>query len=590
MRVWLEALSPDFAATVRRFPFAIVLALVGAVLLMLGVNQVEPFKDPYWGRLFIGIAAAAGFSVGGTLFAESRPHNRRWGLALNYFVPLLAIGLAALDDADIAYVYALLPLSGLWASLGGFTRWGCDSRASEERRFWWFNHQAVATACLAVVAFAIIAFGLMAIERAVLILLNFGADQLLFRWVLPIVGVFLTPVYWLSTLPRLDDYREDAFERPDLLALATGLLGQFVLAPLLLVYGLILLVYAGQIAINMALPQGVIGWMVLGFVTVGAATWLVLFPPFLQSRGLVRVFRRSWFWLTVIPLVLFVLAVWVRVDTYGLTPERVMLAGGGVWAIVVTLLFLSGRGDIRLIPGLAAIVLLPLAVGPLNIGNWPVLDQAARLDAAMDRAGVTGPTGDVQWSDADVAIVRSAAAYLYYNQASDRIRDILAEHQVPITSSGNAYDLDTAFALMRLPDAAAPTPFTYDSVSRWREVPADVSATPFLLDRVAVSPGVVSVTASGLSLHLTEAGDLSVSIVGSAAPPAITSLDAWTHAARPPHLVNPAIDFMAGGVRYRYVVDFATIERRAESPQLGRHITYLDGYLFRSVSEITPTP
>jgi hypothetical protein len=539
--------------------------------------------------VFIGIASAAGFSVGSALFAENRPQNRRWGLVLNYVVPLLATGLAVLDQADIIYVYTLLPLSGLWASVGGFTRWGSALRQEEERRFWWFNHQAIATACIAVVAFAIIALGLLAIERAVSILFNFGTDQIFFRSVLPFVGVFLTPVYWLSTIPRLDEYREEVMARPDLLAMATGFLGQFVLAPLLLIYGLILLAYAGQIAFTQTLPQGVISWMVLGFVIIGAATWLVLYPPFMRSRGIVRAFRRTWFWLTLIPLALFALALWVRVDSYGLTPERVMLFGGGVWAIATTLVFLTGRGDIRLIPGIAAIVLLPLTVGPINIGNWPRLDQAARLDAAMDRAGVTGPTAEAQWTEADVAIARSAATYLYYFEGQDMLAGVLAEHQVPITSSGPHYDLETTYTLMKLPDAVPPAPFIYDSLSRWREIPTDVSSTPFLLERVAISPSA-AVPISGLYLQLTEAGDLSVSVVGSTSPAAITPLAAWAEAARPPYLEQPAIDFTVAGVRYRYVVDFATIELRTESPELGRHITYLDGYLFRSVLEIKPTP
>jgi hypothetical protein len=49
--------------------------------------------------------------------------------------------------------------------------------------------------------------------------------------------------------------------------------------PLLVIYALILLAYAAQIAITQKLPQGMIGWMVLGFVVTGAATWLIVHPP-----------------------------------------------------------------------------------------------------------------------------------------------------------------------------------------------------------------------------------------------------------------------------------------------------------------------
>lgn len=589
MKTWLEALSPDFAATLRRFPFVIALALCGAVLMTLGTNAIEPFTGAYWGRVFIGIASAAGFALGGALFAESRPQNRRWAFVLKYLVPLVAIGLAAIEGPNAISIFSLLPLAGLWASVAGFTRWGGGERAQEERRFWWFNHQAIATACIAIVAFAVIAVGLFAIERAVATLFSFAGNQLLFRWVLPVVGAFLTPVYWLSTLPRLEDYREETITQPDMLALATGFLGQFVLVPLLLIYGVILLAYAGQIAFTQTLPRGVISWMVLGFVIVGAATWLVLYPPFMRSRLLVRAFLRSWFWLTLIPLGLFALAIWVRVDAYGLTPERVMLVGGGVWAIAVTLVFLAGRGDIRLIPGLAAVILVPLTIGPLNIDSWPRLEQASRLDAAMDRAGVTSPTATAQWSATDAEIARSAATYLYYYQGRETLLAVLSEHQVPITTSGPDYSLETTFVLMKLPDAAPLETYIYDSVSRLRQMPADVTATPFFLDRVSLSPSV-AVNIDGLNLQLTQSGDFSVRVAGATTPPMIVPLADWTASARPPYFAETAIDFTVNGMRYRYVADFATIQELPDFPEFGRHVTYLDGYLYRSVGGPTPTP
>jgi hypothetical protein len=160
---------------------------------------------------------------------------------------------------------------------------------------------------------------------------------------------------------------------------------------------------------------------------------------------------------------------------------------------------------------------------------------------------------------------------------------------VPITSSGPGYSLETTFVLMKLPDAEPVGPFIYDSISRWREVPADLTETPFFLNRVSISPST-AVTIGGLQLQLTEAGDLSVLPTGSLLSPAIFPQTDWAAAAKPPYFDQPAIDFEVEGVRYRYLVDFATIELRSEAPHLGRHLTYVDGYLFRSVAEIKPTP
>src|SRR5690606_31332160 len=161
------------------------------------------------------------------------------------------------------------------------------------------------------------------------------------RWVVPVVLGFLVPFYWLATLPRLADHDPLQLERPDVVATAGGFAAQFIAAPLLLIYATILHAYAVQIAATQSLPQGLLGWMVLGFVVAGAAAWLVLHPPFLRERPVPRLFRRFWFWLTLIPLVLLAVAIFVRLDAYGLTMERVLVALGGLWAALLAVVFLA---------------------------------------------------------------------------------------------------------------------------------------------------------------------------------------------------------------------------------------------------------
>jgi hypothetical protein len=76
----------------------------------------------------------------------------------------------------------------------------------------------------------------------------------------------------------------------------------------------------------------------------------------------------------------------------------------------------------------------------------------------------------------------------------------------------------------------------------------------------------------------------------------VTALADWAAAATPPTLTNPVIDFEVAGVRYRFVVDYATIQLLPDQVELGRHVTYLSGHLFRSAAPteapepVTPTP
>ena len=44
---------------------------------------------------------------------------------------------------------------------------------------------------------------------------------------------------------------------------------------------------------------------------------------------------RHWFWLTVAPLALLVIAVWRRVSDYGVTPDRYWLALIALWLLIL---------------------------------------------------------------------------------------------------------------------------------------------------------------------------------------------------------------------------------------------------------------
>ena len=139
-----------------------------------------------------------------------------------------------------------------------------------------------------------------------------------------------------------------------------------------------------------------------------------------------------------------------------------------------------------------------------------------------------------------------------------------------------------------LPGAAAPGPYIYDSLTRERHIAADLTQTPYFLGNLSLSTDA-AMDIDGLRLTLTPAGDLSVIPDGTVASPAVTLLGDWAAAATPPVLANPAIDFMVGEVRYRFVVDSTAVQLLPDKPELGRHVTYLDGHLFRSTPE-APKP
>src|SRR5690606_8088531 len=112
-----------------------------------------------------------------------------WGVALKYLLPLAAIGLVQITDTAWFVPYALPAVSILWLSVSPFTRIGRgEERETQQNRFWLINHQALATAAIAAGAFAIIALGLVVIERSLSLLFGIESSTLFYRWLLPFTG------------------------------------------------------------------------------------------------------------------------------------------------------------------------------------------------------------------------------------------------------------------------------------------------------------------------------------------------------------------------------------------------------------------
>lgn len=582
VRAWLEKQAPDFLQTAQRFPFAILLAAITTAIVIGAINGVDWLLGEVWGRAALGFATGAVLAVAGVYFAESRPDARIAGLVLKYLLPVAVIAAFQIRDITWFVPLAIPAVAILWLSVSAFTRIERGApRAEVQNRFWWVNFQALTTALIAATAFLIIALGIAAIERSLFILFGLGTQQVFYNWVLPFTGLFLTPVYWLSTLPRLSAYRAEELERPDFLPRAFGFLGQFVLVPLLIIYGLILLVYTVQIVVTQRLPEGLIGWMVLGFVVVGAATWLVLHPPFIRTRLLVRFFRRFWFWLTLVPLGLFFVAVWIRVEAYGLTDERLLLLAGGVWATILAAAYLLGRGDIRLIPALAGGILLLLSIGPWNYANLPIAQQTMRLEALLAQPGKGGASFPPDWTPAQVASAVAIIDYLQYSpDGGSKLAALFTRYGVHFQPG-----VDTTSSVLAQLGYTYPTPVAPTSFATYRDFrqPVDVAATPILLGAVGISNSTPAAI-PGFPLAFQQVGS-HFQVVEAGTTVANIDLTDWLAKQSESQTVDPWVDFAVGGRSFRYVIESMSIDLGEAG---ARTLTYMHGTLLASSAMPTP--
>lgn len=474
--------APDVVATLRRFPVPsifVVLATLAALVLINAVNVLD--EDP-WVRIVAGLMTGASFATAGSLFAEARGRQGLLERVLIVVPAVVAAGLFQITDTRFALPY-FLPLVGMFAMSLSLASGAPGDGQNRQDIFWWSTCRALATAAIAVLVGLLVAFGLYAIRWSMAFLLNLEIAWLFENWLLPVVVFLLIPLYWLSTLPRLDEYGSSSLSPDDFLVRSFSFIGQFILIPFVLAYAAILHVYAVQVALAGQLPQGLLSWLVLYFLLAGIVAWLLSHPAFMREKPLVKLFRRSWFWLTIVPLFLLGLATWVRIDAYGLTPLRVILIVIGSAMALLSLIFLltRGRADIRSIPGLAGLVLLTMSVGPLNPENLARWQQLTRLEALLNVGmGSDGPN----WTDDQRRAARAAFDHLVYDSyAEDDLRAVLVNAGIE-EASGSMHSqplraaLDIAMAPVEADD------FGWVHYARHLDVldaPVDLSETPYLL-------------------------------------------------------------------------------------------------------------
>lgn len=142
--------------------------------------------------------------------------------------------------------------------------------------------------------------------------------------------VWVQSVSYLSLSQRREAFKLHSFGK---------LLLNWVLSPVLLVYTLVLYAYALQVLVFGEMPKGMVANVAFPYLSMGLVLQAL---HLLLENTHWRKFYRIFNWLALLPLVMLWYATWLRVDSYGLTEDRVYLIVG---VVALTLCYL-----IQLIP------------------------------------------------------------------------------------------------------------------------------------------------------------------------------------------------------------------------------------------------
>ncbi|MGM8851768.1 hypothetical protein ACS8E6_14820 [Salinicola halophyticus] len=373
----------SYREVLLRFPVVIAWLLAATFVANLLIEEIGP-ADAAW-RVLVGLACAATAALSATLGFEAVTRRRE---VIGPGVRQLAAAIAgacgfclvwfqdALHTSTWLLAFALVALIPVAPYLAGGS--GESFRGLLGRLTFAF--------LLAAIGWSLLGGGISLVLVSLNLLFGLEVPFELYAHLAAMTALLFAPLFWLALIPRRFDLAADC--RLDTLsARAVSVLGEWVAAPLILVYAVILHVYAAKCLLVGALPSGQSGWLVSGF-GICLVTALVICRPFMRgARALAGAFLRYWPWLLPVPLLLLTMALTLRIGAYGVTPERYLLAALALVLAIIAALqsFPRWRGDIRPTAAIPVLAMLLASFGPQGAEWTSIRSQSERFLAIVEQ-------------------------------------------------------------------------------------------------------------------------------------------------------------------------------------------------------------
>ena len=557
----------DAVTAFDRAPAEVALAVFTATLMSYSIEGNHRFEA--WVQIAVGAYIAFAIAWCATLLnaMQAISWRQRWAVTVGGAVVaalyLLLVETAELESEGWRAMMLVASVTLLVLAAPAWVR-SSDPPSLRLRRInGRFALRVIGIGLYGLALFAGLALALGAINKLFELKLESEIYGHTFGWIM------LVLVPWVI-VGGLDSYFRPLDEESDV-ARVVHRLTAFLVPPLLVLYYLILFVYAIRIGITGELPKNLVSPMVIaaGLLTALAA---VLFDPLPDdTRAGQRALRYApALFIPLVPLGLWALG--ARIGEYGWTEFRLMrvllLVLLLVLAVLATLQLVRRRAfSLRAIPIILALPVLFAAVGPWSVFRIARHDQEARLTAALREAGV------LQRAAADTARkavpielyqrINSLGTYIESHFGKDALNKVVRGMPRP------------AFIHGGLADDLGLTPFGTDTMP-WVTHGALPAGTEIQLDgarmyRVSGPGGMVQVRGSRVTFNVA-GGPLHTTLdtIISQTPRGRQRRDQ-----RPlPRILLPLTD-ESGNQRGHLVVFEATIFQKRDSVQIQR----LDGIL-----------
>ncbi len=393
-------LAEEAVAAARRFPLALLCGVIAAVAGILLVDAGE--GEEVYLRVLYAASLGIPLFVGLEMVAE----RRNWGVigrvaaasagaVLLLVVYLLRPGWS--DDVALARYFQFSLGLHLFVAVGPYLA------VDEQNGFWQYNMSLFLRFLVATLFAAVLFFGLSIALLAIDNLFGLEVDGEWYGRLWFTLAFVFHPWFFLGGVP--DDLA--SLESRRLYPHGLKVFGQYILAPIVALYLVILTAYLGKVLVTQEWPSGWIGWLVSSVAVAGILSLLLLRPiEETEENRWVRTYAR-WFWVALIPSIgMLLAAIWKRIDQYGVTERRYFLVVLSLWLAGIALFYIARRrGSLKVIPATLAVIAFVTLAGPWGAFAVSERSQVNRLEEILERNGmlvegrISAPTAEASFED-----------------------------------------------------------------------------------------------------------------------------------------------------------------------------------------------
>ena len=288
--------------------------------------------------------------------------------------------------------------------------------------FWQFNRILFQRIIIAGIFSGALFLGLSLAVVAVNELFEIKIHEELYFEMLIIIGGIFNTLFFASGIPENLDELEQKNEYPKSLKV----FAQYILLPLLSLYLIILYIYGGKIIIQSNWPKGIVSYLIICISTIGILTFLLLHPFAQNKESSWMVKAEKLFYLLMLPLIVMLfIAIFMRIDDYGITINRYFILALGIWLSIVAVFSLFFKSNIKFIPiSLAAVILLS-SFGPWGVFSVSEHYQINRLKQLLEKNKilVNGKiVNETKWTKDSTTSFKNTQPFLNDNKLNDSLK------------------------------------------------------------------------------------------------------------------------------------------------------------------------